>query len=327
MFTTVTAFAFTGVKSIKDMLISYGSQLVNKLNVIDLERQKLIFSKEFTASWIIGIQNKIEENGFNVESLLERVEFLKKKLEIYNEEYKKHLEKELDKLFYKIKFYTFSFGVYSSLMILSAALDGTGFFQYSYFKYYFYSSIISVYLIVSYLFFYKKYSDEVVKKYMKSFSIIILLYFFVILGFYILAISYFVIQVFLLSINKLKFSFDGVLKNIVLILLLWIVAIEFTTIDGYINILVDKYCNNNIEYKIINYIFIFIFILIYILISLIIPAVSFRNKALELKRNYIEERDKVWNEFKGLMFVKKLYKESEIEQKRILKAFTNIKKL
>lgn len=107
MFTTVTAFAFTGVKSIRDMLISYGTQLVTKLNEVDLERQKAIFSNELTVSWIVGIQSKIEEKGYDVEELLDRVTKLKNKLDKYNKGYKIDLEKDLDKLYYRIKFYTF----------------------------------------------------------------------------------------------------------------------------------------------------------------------------------------------------------------------------
>lgn len=329
MFTTVTAFAFTGVKSIKDMLISYGSQLVNKLNAIDLERQKLIFSREFTASWIIGIQNKIEENGFNVESLLGRVESLKANLKDYNDNYKIHLEKELDKLYYKIKFYTFSFAVYSSLMILTAALDGALFFENSYIKYHLYSFLITIYLILSYFFFYKKYSTEVVKKYMKTFSIITLLYLFIILGFYSLSIVYFIVQISLLSIDKLKLNIKWIVINIVLISILTLTLCYFINLDEIIrtNFLINQYFGHEVNYKTLNYICIFIFILLYITISLVIPSILFRNKALKLRKNYEDERDKVWEEFKGLMFVKKLYKESEMEQERILKAFTNIKKL
>lgn len=322
MFTTVTAFAFTGVKSIKDMLISYGLELVNKLNNIDKERQKVIFSRELTDSWIIGMQSKLENKGYNVETILKRVETLKNNLKEYNDHYKIHLEKELDKLYYKIKFYTFSFGVYSSLNIVTAALDGTNFFNDSYFKYHLYSFLISIYFVVSY-FSYKKYSEEVVKRYMKSFSIITFLYIFIILGLYTLAISYFIVQLFLLYIGKLKFSKKWIFINIILIVILNISTYYFINIDELIkvNFLLKEYCGYEIDYKKLNYIFIFIFLFLYVIISLLIPSLTFRNKALSLRADYGEKRDEVWNEFKGLMFVKELYKEYEKEQQKILENF------
>lgn len=323
MFTTVTAFAFTGVKSIRDMLIAYGTQLVTKLNEIDLVRQKAIFSNELTASWIVGIQSKIEEKGYNVEELLKRVEKLKNNLDTYNKEYKIDLEKDLDKLYYRIKFYTFSFGVYSSLMILTAALDGTGFFNEEYFKFYLFSFFISLYLITSYFFFYKKFSDEVVKKYMKSFSIIIITYTLIMSGFYFLFLSYFIVQIILLCLSKFKLSFKSISLNLFLIFILYLGIYYLNTINLFIDInFIESYIND-LDYKFWNYTFIVLFLSIYVVISLFIPAILFRNKAIHLRKKYGKKRDEVWEEFKGLMFVKDLYKEFKSEQEKIVKKFSS----
>lgn len=208
-------------------------------------------------------------------------------------------------------------------MILTAALDGSSFFDGLYFKYYLFSFFISLYLIISYFFFYKKFSDEVVKKYMKSFSIIIISYTLIMLGFYLLFLSYFLVQIFLLSLSKFKLSFKSIFFNLITIFILYIGIYYLNTINQFTDInFIESYINN-LDYKFWNYAFIVLFLSIYVVISLFIPAILFRNKAIHLRNKYGKKRDEVWKEFKGLMFVKDLYKEFQSDQEEIIKKFSS----
>ena len=95
------------------------------------------------------------------------------------------------------------------------------------------------------------------------------------------------------------------------------------TINLFIDInFIESYIND-LDYKFWNYTFIVLFLSIYVVISLFIPAILFRNKAIHLRNKYGKKRDEVWKEFKGLMFVKDLYKEFQSDQEEIIKKFSS----
>lgn len=287
MLTTVTSFAIAGANFVKKEIEDYVQKFTEKMTEEDKKNQDLFFSTHLSDGLLSNFPKKIKDK-----------DRLVKALENINKNLPKSIINKFKETYIKIRFFSFNFSIYSSVMILFAGLMQSQFLTISQLISY---TILSLFYFIFIALSYDILPKNPIKRYFIGTLIIFLSFIFVILSSEDLLIILFIIG-FIFGYLNHKYKEYSATEYLFVTVSYSLVA-YFTIFYNTINFnkhLMNIFNNLPLMNHDSTLICLIIFIILYIMCTLFIPVLCFYVRGKYIIKKHKISREAVWNKFDSL---------------------------